>query len=151
MPRPIKKRSQKTGFPPGTPVHIGERISETTRVTLFDYDKQRVEEKELTGGQRMCPGSGQIHSNLDQCHRPAPGGGSGRIEYLFRITSSGPGGYPEYRPAAEDGRLWRLSVYRFKDALPGRQSGRRSRKRTDQYNSREKFCPFFSVKRKPPF
>jgi len=48
MPRPIKKRSQKAGLPPGTPVHIGERRSETTRITLFDYDEQRVEEKELT-------------------------------------------------------------------------------------------------------
>jgi len=48
MPRPIKKRSQKAGLPPGTPVHIGERRSETTRITLFDYNEQRVDEKDLT-------------------------------------------------------------------------------------------------------
>lgn len=48
MPRPIKKRSQKAGLPPGTPVHIGERRSETTRITLFDYDEQQIEEREVT-------------------------------------------------------------------------------------------------------
>ena len=48
MPRPIKKRSQKAGLPPGTPIHIGERRSETTRITLFDYNEHQVEEKELT-------------------------------------------------------------------------------------------------------
>lgn len=48
MPRPIKKRSQKAGLPPGTPIHIGERRSETTRITLFDYDEQHWEEKEIT-------------------------------------------------------------------------------------------------------
>jgi len=48
MPRPVKKRSQKAGLPPGTPVHIGERRSETTPITLFDYDEKHVEEKELT-------------------------------------------------------------------------------------------------------
>ena len=54
MPRPIKKRSQKAGLPPGTPVHIGERRSETTRITLFDYDEQRVEEKEITGAKECA-------------------------------------------------------------------------------------------------
>ncbi len=48
MPRPIKKRSQKAGLPPGTPIHIGERKSEKTRITLFDYNEHQAEEKELT-------------------------------------------------------------------------------------------------------
>ncbi|OGP49497.1 MAG: magnesium and cobalt transport protein CorA [Deltaproteobacteria bacterium RBG_13_43_22] len=48
MPRLIKKRSQKAGLPPGTPVHIGEQRSETTRITLFKYNEHQVEEKEST-------------------------------------------------------------------------------------------------------
>ena len=43
----IKKRSKKAGLPPGTPIHIGEKKSERTRVTLFDYDEQQVQEKEI--------------------------------------------------------------------------------------------------------
>jgi len=48
MPGPVKKRSKKAGLPPGTPIHIGEQRSETTRITLFEFDEQRWEEKELT-------------------------------------------------------------------------------------------------------
>jgi magnesium transporter len=47
MARPIKRRSQKAGLPPGTPVHIGERQSEKTRITLFNYNEQTAEEKEI--------------------------------------------------------------------------------------------------------
>jgi magnesium transporter len=55
MPAPIKKRSQKAGLPPGTPVHIGERKSEATRITILNYDEQRVEEKELTRPEECVP------------------------------------------------------------------------------------------------
>jgi magnesium transporter len=51
MPRPIKKRSQKAGLPPGTPIHIGERQIEKTQISLFDYNEQLLEEKELTQAQ----------------------------------------------------------------------------------------------------
>ena len=54
MPRPVKKRSKKAGLPPGTPVHIGERRSETTRITLFDYDEQQMEEKEITSAKECA-------------------------------------------------------------------------------------------------
>lgn len=47
MPIPIKKRSKKAGLPPGTPVHIGERIRGDTRITLFAYNEQALEEREL--------------------------------------------------------------------------------------------------------
>lgn len=46
MPRLIKKRSTKTGLPPGTLVHIGERKTEKTRITIVDYDESQFEEKE---------------------------------------------------------------------------------------------------------
>ena len=47
MTNTIRKRSQKTGLPPGAMIHVGEQKSERTRITLLDYDEQRVEEKEL--------------------------------------------------------------------------------------------------------
>ncbi len=48
MTNTLRKRSQKTGLPPGALIHVGEQKSERTRITLLDYDEQRVEEKELT-------------------------------------------------------------------------------------------------------
>lgn len=45
MRKRAKKRSQKAGLPPGTLVHIGERKVESAKITLFDYDRDRFEEK----------------------------------------------------------------------------------------------------------
>ena len=47
MTNTLRKRSQKTGLPPGALIHVGEQKSERTRITLLDYDEQRVEEREL--------------------------------------------------------------------------------------------------------
>ncbi len=44
MPRFIKQTSKKAGLPPGALVHIGERKQETTRVTVIDYDGDRLDE-----------------------------------------------------------------------------------------------------------
>ncbi len=41
------KRSRKAGLPPGTPVHLGERKSETTRLTMLHYSEQRAVEQEF--------------------------------------------------------------------------------------------------------
>ncbi len=46
MPRLIKKRSKKSGLPPGTLVHIGEKKTEKTKITIVDYDEAKFEEKE---------------------------------------------------------------------------------------------------------
>lgn len=45
MPKRSKSRSQKTGLPPGTLVHIGEKLSESIKVTLLDYDGTHYVEK----------------------------------------------------------------------------------------------------------
>jgi len=45
MPR-LVKRSKKAGLPPGTLIHIGERKTEKTRITIIDYDETQFEEKE---------------------------------------------------------------------------------------------------------
>jgi magnesium transporter len=47
MARLIKKRSKKAGLPPGTLVHIGEKVTEKTRISVVEYDGQGFEEKEL--------------------------------------------------------------------------------------------------------
>ena len=46
MTRLIKKRSSTIGLPPGSLVHIGEKISDKVRITVIDYDS--IELKEVT-------------------------------------------------------------------------------------------------------
>ncbi|VVB52012.1 Cobalt/magnesium transport protein CorA [uncultured archaeon] len=41
-----KKRSIKTGLPPGSLIHIGERKAERVRIRILDYDENQFEEKE---------------------------------------------------------------------------------------------------------
>jgi magnesium transporter len=41
-----KKRSRKTGLPPGTLVHIGEQKIEKATVTIIDYDENKCQEKQ---------------------------------------------------------------------------------------------------------
>jgi magnesium transporter len=45
--RLMKRRSGKAGLPPGTLVHIGERTSDTVRITLVEYNENHFEEREL--------------------------------------------------------------------------------------------------------
>jgi len=47
MAKLIKKRSKKAGLPPGTLVHIGEKLTEKTRISVVEYDGQGFQEKEL--------------------------------------------------------------------------------------------------------
>jgi len=47
MGRLIKKRSSKFGLPPGSVIHTGERLAEEIRITVMDYDKQTLNEKEV--------------------------------------------------------------------------------------------------------
>lgn len=46
MPRLVKERSKKAGLPPGTLVHIGEKMREGTKITILDYDEQHFQEQE---------------------------------------------------------------------------------------------------------
>jgi len=47
MPRRTKSRSKKAGLLPGTLVHIGEKLSDTSKVTLIDYDGDHHLEKSI--------------------------------------------------------------------------------------------------------
>lgn len=40
MPKLVKKRSKKAGFPPGTIVHIGNKRTEKTKITIVDYNEE---------------------------------------------------------------------------------------------------------------
>jgi len=44
MPKFLKKTSRKTGLPPGTLVHIGERKTEEVKITVIDYDQTTFRE-----------------------------------------------------------------------------------------------------------
>jgi magnesium transporter len=46
MARLIKKRSKKSGLPPGSLVHIGERKIAQPKITIINYDESHFEEKE---------------------------------------------------------------------------------------------------------
>ena len=48
MPRLSHKRSRKSGLPPGTPVHIGERKTGAPRLSLMHYDGEQLAEEEVT-------------------------------------------------------------------------------------------------------
>ena len=41
----MKKRSKKSGLPPGTLIHIGERRDEKPKITIIDYDDASFREK----------------------------------------------------------------------------------------------------------
>lgn len=47
MKRHLKKRSEKTGLPPGSLVYIGPKKSETVNISLFDYTVTEIEERLL--------------------------------------------------------------------------------------------------------
>ena len=47
MMRFVKKVSKKTGLPPGTLMHIGEKKTDKARIRVMDYDENSLEEKEL--------------------------------------------------------------------------------------------------------
>ena len=48
MSKWLKKRSGKTGLSPGALVHIGDRLTEKTRITVLDYDEANIEEREIS-------------------------------------------------------------------------------------------------------
>lgn len=55
MRRLLKKRSRKAGLPPGTPVHIGERRSETTELRLVHYEDGALEHREIAAVEEALP------------------------------------------------------------------------------------------------
>jgi magnesium transporter len=55
MHKPITKRSEKRGLPPGTLVHVGEKKAEEVKISIIDYDEAHVEEKEAKNVEECFP------------------------------------------------------------------------------------------------
>ena len=55
MNRLAKRRSVKTGFPPGTLIHIGERKSGQVRIKIIDYSESSFQEKEAGRAEECFP------------------------------------------------------------------------------------------------
>lgn len=55
MARFVKDVSCKTGLPPGTVIHCGEKKTEDVKITLIHYDADRFEEKELIRVEESVP------------------------------------------------------------------------------------------------
>ena len=51
----IKKVASKTGLPPGTLIHVGEKRAEKTRIRVVDYNETTFEEKELDTIEEALP------------------------------------------------------------------------------------------------
>lgn len=51
----VQKRSKKTGLPPGTLVHIGEKKAETVTMAAFDYAGARCDERTVTNPDELHP------------------------------------------------------------------------------------------------
>jgi magnesium transporter len=58
MPRFIKGRSKKAGLPPGTPVHIGEKRPEETKITIIDYSSTDFRTREVRQVEECLPSPG---------------------------------------------------------------------------------------------
>ena len=51
----VQKRSKKSGLPPGTLIHIGERKSEHVSITAFRYNAKGCEELQPQDPERLSP------------------------------------------------------------------------------------------------
>ncbi len=55
MFRFVRDRSKKSGLPPGTLVHIGEKKAVKAKITVMDYDEAHYEEKEVETVEECLP------------------------------------------------------------------------------------------------
>ncbi|MFH1127681.1 MAG: magnesium/cobalt transporter CorA [archaeon] len=49
------KKAKKSGLPPGTLVHTGKKRTEKVKITIFDYDKDHLEEKTVKDVEECFP------------------------------------------------------------------------------------------------
>ncbi|HEX9901581.1 MAG TPA: magnesium/cobalt transporter CorA [Acidobacteriota bacterium] len=73
MPVMFKRRSKKSGLPPGSLVHVGEKKMEKTRITVIDYDQDNFVEKQAVSVEECRPfrkTSTITWINVDGVHEP---------------------------------------------------------------------------------
>ena len=66
-----RKTSEKSGLPPGTLVHIGEKKAEKAKITVMEYDPDQVREERLSSVEAVLPvkdSPGVIWINIDGLH-----------------------------------------------------------------------------------
>ena len=71
MRRILTRKIHKTGLAPGTPVHIGERRTESTKITVFEYDDAHIEERQLNSVEECKEwkkSPGVVWINIDGIH-----------------------------------------------------------------------------------
>ncbi len=51
----MRKRSKKTGLPPGSMVHVGEKKVEQVKLSVIDYDQDKIEKRELKEVEEAFP------------------------------------------------------------------------------------------------
>ena len=54
MARIKYRRSRKAGLPPGSLIHIGDKKTERTKITIIDYDAEAFQEKEAQSMEECC-------------------------------------------------------------------------------------------------
>lgn len=59
MHRNTRRRSRKTGLPPGSLVHVGEVKTEKTRIAVIRYDQERFEELQVQSLEEPAPWTGE--------------------------------------------------------------------------------------------
>lgn len=61
----VQKRSRKSGLPPGTLVHIGEKRADTVAMTAFNYSGARCDERAVTKPEDLQPPSDESVTWVD--------------------------------------------------------------------------------------
>jgi magnesium transporter len=51
----VRRRSKKSGLPPGTLIHLGEKKVEQVRISFIDYDEQNIQEKQVSKIEECFP------------------------------------------------------------------------------------------------
>jgi magnesium transporter len=51
----MRKRSKKTGLPPGSMVHVGEKKVEQVKLSVIDYDQDNIEKRDLKNVEEAFP------------------------------------------------------------------------------------------------
>lgn len=71
MRRILSRTIKDTGLAPGTPVHVGERLVEAARITVFEYDESHCEERRLERPEDCAAfreSNGVVWINVDGIH-----------------------------------------------------------------------------------
>ena len=51
----MRKRSKKTGLPPGSMVHVGEKKVEQVKLSVIDYDQDNIKKRDLKNVEEAFP------------------------------------------------------------------------------------------------